>query len=336
MTPYGSLVSKSLLWVMSKTDMAISFPETEDGLIWDMLGQLGQLLKSEQRNQILPGFSKPWVYMTGISQSSIYIRTWAKFFHDRYRTPEEEPVYDGYLAIVGPSLARINQCSADIPFADPAQKLDPLDAPFISLSSESEMWQARYTHQPDTFTAKGGIVTYEVAGASHRRHDVPGLAPGPITRPSPEHMRKAGVTPPSELPADDNDFIWTPLIRGAFHNLELWARDGVRPPQVPGIEIAENREVKRDSYGNALGGVRMPYIEAPTATHTGYTSTGGMGGIGGTKKPFSPEMLKKLYPDHAAYVAKFFAATDRLVSGRWISEEDAIAMKKDASSARIP
>ena len=62
------------------------WPQYKDGLVWDMLGQLGLLLKSEQRSAILPGFSKPWVYMTGVSQSSIYIRTWIAGFHDRYRS----------------------------------------------------------------------------------------------------------------------------------------------------------------------------------------------------------------------------------------------------------
>ena len=47
---------------------------SEDGLVWDMLGQLGLLLKSEQRHKILPGFGKPWVYMDGVSQSAIYTR----------------------------------------------------------------------------------------------------------------------------------------------------------------------------------------------------------------------------------------------------------------------
>ena len=198
------------------------------------------------------------------------------------------------------------------------------------------MWQARYTHQPDAFTPRGGIVTYEVAGSSHRRHDIPGLAPDTITRPSPRDIIKAGVEPPGEPAADDNDFVWTPLIRGAFHNLQMWVRNGTRPPQAPGIEVDTNGEVRRDRHGNALGGVRMPYIEAPVAAHTGYTSAGGMGGIRGAKKPFSPALLKQLYPDHATYVARFSAATERLLSGRWISAEDAMAMKQAANSAPVP
>lgn len=332
----SALWSKTVMWLMATTGIAPSKPETEDGLIWDMLGQLGLLLKSEQRSAILPGFSKPWVYMTGVSQSAIYIRTWAKAFHDRYRTPDGKPVYDGYLAIVGPALARINQCAADVPLVDPAQKLAPLDVPFISLSSEGEMWQARTTHQPDVFTPAGGIVSYEVAGASHMAGEIPGVAPDALAFASPADMAQAGVKPPGSRSDNNYDFAWAPVIRGAFHNLQLWVRQGIRPPQAPGIEITEKQEVKRDSYGNALGGVRMPYIEVPVAQHIGFQSAGGLGGIKGTRQPFSPEALKKLYPDHATYVAKFSAATDRFANERWVSPEDAAAMKKAANSARVP
>jgi Alpha/beta hydrolase domain len=121
------------------------------------------------------------------------------------------------------------------------------------------------------------------------------------------------------------------LIRGAYQNLELWARKGTKPPQAPGIELDANHEIKRDTNGNALGGVRMPYIEAPIATHTGYITAGGMGGVRGLKKPLAPETLATLYPDQAAFVVKFNAATDRLLVGRWISPEDAKAMKAAAS-----
>jgi hypothetical protein len=183
-----------------------------------------------------------------------------------------------------------------------------------------------------------------VAGASHQAGDVPGLAPDTISVAAVQDMVKAGFKMPdadgsaSVMPAGTkpNDFVWKPLIRGAYHNLELWVRKGVKPPQAPGIELDATHEINRDQYGNAFGGVRMPYIEAPVAAHTGYISAGGMGGVRGTKKPFSPETLQGLYPDHPAFVAKFSAATDRLLAGRWISPEDAAAMKAAASAPPPP
>jgi len=340
MIPTYMAGGRAALAAMAKAGMRSSWPEYEDGLVWDMLGQLGQLLKSNQRNAILPGFSKPWVYMTGVSQSSIYIRTWIAGFHDRYRTPDGKPVYDGYIGIVGPAMIRINQCAADVSLEDPLQKLATPTVPFISISSEGEMWQARYTYQNDAFSRRGGIVSYEVAGASHRAGDVPGLAPDQISFAPIPDMIKAGMQmpgatgSPSLIPAGavPNDFIWQPLVRGAFRNLQLWARKGIRPPRAPGIELDAKHEIRRDPNGNALGGLRMPYIEAPVAAHTGYLTAGGFGGVMGAKKPFPAETLKALYPDQDAYVAKFSAATDRLLAGRWISREDAEAMKAAARS----
>lgn len=334
------MAGKKTTEMMARAGIMLSWPETEDGLVWDMVGQLGLLLKSEQREKILPGFSKPWVFMTGISQSSIYIRTWLAAFHDHYRTPAGEPLYDGYLAIVGPAMARINQCASDVLLDDPSQKLIPPDVPFISLSAEGEKWQSRYTYQPDAFTTGGGIVSYEVAGASHKRIDVPGLEPD-IFFASPQDLAKiayraadqaAGVNVLIPDGAEINDLVWMPVVRGAWHNLQLWSRKGIKPPQAPPIEVDRDHEIKRDEYGNALGGVRLPYIEAPRAAHTGYINDEGMGGITGYKRPFEADTLKALYPDKASYFEKFSAATDKAVTERWISSEDAAAMKAEAAA----
>ena len=80
----------------------------------------------------------------------------------------------------------------------------------------------------------------------------------------------------------------------------------------------------------------MAYIDAPTASHTGYLTPGGFGGVTGAKRPFTAETLKALYPDQATYLAKFSAATDRLLAGRWISADDAGAMKAAAAASPKP
>ncbi len=329
---------KEVIEAMAKAGIKNSWPEYEDGLVWDMLGQLGLLLKSEQRGSILPGFAKPHVFMTGISQSAIYIRTFVAGFHDRFRSADGKPAYDGYLAIVGPAMIRINQCAKDIELDDAFQKLTPPDVPFISISSEGEMWQARHTRQPDTFTRRGGIVSYEVAGSSHMAADIPGKPMDTLMFAPVPDMMKAGAQlggatgAPNLIPAGakPNDFTWQPLVRGAYSNLLLWSNNGIKPPRAPGIKLDAKLEIVRDANGNALGGLRSPYIDVPVAGHTGYLTAGGMGGVTGAKRAFTPEKLKALYPDQASYAAKFGAATDRLLAGRWILPEDAEAMKAAA------
>ena len=335
---------KEIIDAMAKAGIRNSWPEYEDGLVWDMLGQLGLLLKSEKRSAILPGFARPRVFMTGFSQSAIYIRTWVAGFHNLYRTPDGKPLYDGYLAIVGPAMIRINQCAQDIALEDSKQKLTPPDVPFISLSSEGEMWQARHTRQPDRFTRKGGIVSYEVAGSSHMAADIPGRGPDTMMFAPVPDMIKAGASlsgaapAPNLLPpgAKPNDFTWQPLVRGAYANLLAWAATGKRPPLAPGIALDGKLEIVRDADGNAKGGVRSPYIDVPTAAHTGYLTAGGMGGVTGAKRPFTPDRLKVLYPNHATYAARFTMETNRLLKNRWVTPEDATAMIAAARATPVP
>ncbi len=327
---------QAVLDMMARAGMGDSMSASEDGMIWDMLGQLGLLLKSDQREAILPGTAKPHVFMTGVSQSSIYLRQWVAGFHDAFRTVDGQPAYDGYLAIVGPALPRINQCAEDVALDDPRQQLETPDVPFISISAEGEMWQARFTGQPDAFSEHGGLVSYEVAGASHSRAEVPGIVPDSFYAPPRADLIRAGVqVPPAGAAASStrNDLPWAPLLRGAWHNLQLWSREGARPPQAAPIAVGADHEVVRDAQGNAVGGVRMPYVEAPLFTHTGFLAAGGMGGITGSKQPLPAETLRAIYPDNAAYFAHFDVATNRLLAGRFISQQDAAALKAAARAA---
>jgi alpha/beta hydrolase family protein len=318
-----------------------SMPETEDGLVWDMIGQLGMLLKSEERNRILPGFSKPMTFLAGTSQSSLYIRAWITAFHDRYRMADGAPLYDGFLGLVLPAIARINQCSADVALDDPRNRIVPPEVPYIDISSEGEMWIGAHTRQSDAVTPKGGIVTYEIAGGSHGWGAIPGTSYGRGIA-SPDDMAKAGVDMAARArPAEGPDFIrndlpWIPIIRASLRNLQLWARDGVMPPQAPPLKLDASLNIQRDCHGNALGGLRLPYIDVPTSSHRGSLAKGGAMSIVGLRTPFSAETLRALYPDHATYVAKFSAATDRMVAQRWILPDDAEAMKKAAQAAKVP
>ena len=110
------------------------------------------------------------------------------------------------------------------------------------------------------------------------------------------------------------------------------------PPQAPFIELdCTKLQVKRDENGNALGGVRLPYIDLPTSTHIAVLSDrGGMLSVMGTRYPFTAEKLKELYPDRAAYLQKFASSTDKLVTDKWILPEDGEAMKTAAGAAEVP
>ena len=317
-----------------------STPETEDGLIWDVMNQLGLLLKGSGRDKVLPGFPCPRVFATGFSQSSQYLRTWIAAFHDQARTEDGRPLYDGYLAIGGPVMARMHQCASDVTLQDPRQRLKISDARIISLSSEGEIWMAHHTRQPDEIAPASGIVSYEVAGGSHFAAEVSSVGPSLISSQTPPtaamqampefslQQAAAALLPPGTRL---NDLPWKPIERGAFHNLKVWVRDGVTPPLGQPIITDCHGEIVRDVHGNALGGVRLPHIDLPLATYRGSLSEGGLGSVIGWSRPLTPSGNPSAPSTSAKDLHVFFEAAERLHRERWISQSDAVALNKSVT-----
>jgi hypothetical protein len=73
---------------------------------------------------------------------------------------------------------------------------------------------------------------------------------------------------------------------------------------------------------------------APLGQYTGfaldYVKSNFFFVISGTLKPFPPEKIKELYPNHAAYVDAVTASTEDLVAKRYILPEAAEAYAAEA------
>lgn len=306
-------------------------PQSEDGLIWDIYAQIGAFLKSGDRSQILPGFRRPHIFATGYSQSGMIQRTFISGFHNVMRTADGGPIFDGYLAEVGPALLRINQCSADILPDDPRNRLPRIDVPIINIVSEGDMWLGLHTRQPDIVRGNTGMVTYEIAGASHK------TGFGDAGHAAHDEATRAGV--PRPLIPVPKDVIINDLPRGylsaaALRNLQVWALNGVPPPQAPWLET-KGGNIVRDADGNAIGGLRNPWIDVPVARYQGAVGLGPYA-IVGQKFPFAPEKLRQLYPDHATYVAKVKASVANAVTHRWLLPEDGRRIVEVAERADLP
>jgi hypothetical protein len=310
---------------------AFSSADAEDGLVFDIYAQLGALLKSSKRNQILPGFSKPRLFATGYSQSGLIQTTFINGFHKVMRLPGGGPIFDGYLVEVGPGMLRINQCSADVPPDDPRNQLQPADVPIINIVSEGDMWLGLRTRRPNRIEGRAGVVTYEVAGAAHKH------GAGEAGRPTPAEAARAGVNMPAFPPPPGvilNDFPRRYLSTAALRNLQAWSREGRAPPV--GAPLAtQGSTILRDADGNALGGVRSPWIDVPTAGYRGGLGLGPLA-IVGSKTPFPPEKLRALYPTHADYVTRFKASVEAAAAGRWLLPEDAAAIIKRTENDSAP
>jgi hypothetical protein len=161
-------------------------------------------------------------------------------------------------------------------------------------------------------------VRWEVAGAPH----VPIFA---------LDMRPLGAE-------HQNTMDWSPIWRSGFHYLHTWLEKGTPPPSGPPIEgkvvNGPAWEPQLDGDGNALGGIRLPEIEAPLGIYTGCdfswlepaASESSPYAIifayGGRFDPFSDEELAKRYPTTAAYRDAFAAAAQSTFDKGFILEED--------------
>ena len=81
---------------------------------------------------------------------------------------------------------------------------------------------------------------------------------------------------------------------------------------------------RKDVFGNALGGIRYPTTDFPTATYQSYSERedGSIQMMFGRCDPFSPELLKMLYGDLKNYRKLAEQSADRAVAGGFVLPED--------------
>ncbi len=84
------------------------------------------------------------------------------------------------------------------------------------------------------------------------------------------------------------------------------------PPSQPPINVAgAEPAIVRDANGNATGGIRLPELESPIATHDAEPIAADQGlNLWGKTTPFPSEKLNSIYPDHATYVDRVLRAAD--------------------------
>ena len=126
------------------------------------------------------------------------------------------------------------------------------------------------------------------------------------------------------------------VFDAATEPLARWVKDSIPPPSASEIEVASlgpPNIIARDSFGNALGGIRLSQLAAPTATNTGVNSPPPFCSLFGTFQPFDAATLAELYPNHGTYVSQVtHAAHDNLKNGFIVLEDEVATVQKAAQS----
>jgi hypothetical protein len=114
-------------------------------------------------------------------------------------------------------------------------------------------------------------------------------------------------------------------MQAAFAALDQWVRTGKAPPKGARLNTSgEPAALVLDANGNATGGVRSPWVDAPTAKLSGLGQTGGgFAALFGVTEPFDKAKLAQLYPGgRADYLKKVDASLAQAVKGGFILKAD--------------
>ncbi|MET0728119.1 MAG: alpha/beta hydrolase domain-containing protein [Acidimicrobiales bacterium] len=289
---------------------------------------------------------------TGFLIAEGFQRSIDKYFPNG--TPDP-PAEDNPLGVHGPLNAYLASGAAAAQLADaylidasaPAEEPALYRVPTLHLLDESAI---RSVPVPDS----ENHVIWEVVGAPHADRwngahvDLPGRGP-----PEPKLSRAEeladrarfddfGIDPGRSgaqcTPAPDAGSMFPKRysLTAALAALQIWLETGVPAPAAPRAErndpIPDDpaQTLRRDEDGNAIGGLRLPFLDLPVAAYYGEACI-----MAGTTIALTPARLADLYPTHQDYVEQLRGATDAAVEQGYLLCPDAETILRVASDSNI-
>ena len=312
---------------------------SEIGLAFDALAQLGALVRSDVPQNPWRGYPVTRVYMTGYSQTAGYDSTYATALSSLLTYAGGKRIYDGYLdGGHGPFNVVLNTCAPLFLPGDPRLPINPVGVPYIDIAGEGDTLVTGFMQRADGDTPPDLSRRYEVAGATHSGSLLEAFAPNAqdFARAGGLMTSVVGCVPDTQ---ELSDFPFYYVMDAMWQNLDDWVVKGVLPPPgkyltlVPG---GMGPVTVKDANGNAIGGVRTPAVDVPTATW--HSSRGGLESCMrvGYGERFDSQKLHSLYPTHADYVRKVSDDVHELQAGRWLTSLDAQHIIDQANAADVP
>jgi len=313
-------------------------PASEDGLRWDMISQVGALLRSSVAGRPLAGFDVQALYLT--TQGSD-VATYANAIHASLENGK--PVYDGYLLKAGFNMTRLNQCEQAPAANDPRQVIKNAGVPVIEVAAQGEIIGGTLAvRRADSDEVNDRFRLYEVASAGHIDKSAYFGFPLQQDQIAAVGSAQGTIDWPFNAKCEPDIPLMEPSLMGlifdsAFNNLDQWVKKGIPAPRAPRIRLTNpgtpQDVIATDKLGHGLDGVRTPYIDVPDAVY--FTNSPGPGTCReiGHKVPFDTARIIELYGNRQAYVNLFRETADRLVKEGWLTEGDAKRIKQGLNSS---
>ena len=300
-----------------------------DSFSYDIFTQVTALLKDAGDNSIVGDFPVEVVIAAGESQSASRLLTYINAI---------QPLYDAFDAFLVDSRYDSSQPlsqapQAVIPAPEKVIFRDDLTTPIINIQSETDviLLGAVDERQPDSDYFR----LWEVAGGAHGdNYQVDSGRPD------------TGIGPEFATVIENNailDFIFcdAPLNSGvipwvymaAVDALDHWVREGVAAPKADRLATTDDlSDYLYDEFGNVLGGIRTPYVDAPAARLSGEFNDGNpICRLGGTTELFDATTMATLYTNRQGYIDAVDKATDQAVDAGFLLVDDAQRIRAAAS-----
>jgi hypothetical protein len=198
--------------------------------------------------------------------------------------------------------------------------------PILVLNSENEV--SRYlTHRQADSTS---FREWEVAGTGH------------LPRLYIDAQNKLAERDQVKYRADDRCDLQPGIVsieyvvRSAHYHLNDWVKTGKEPPHAPviALESGPTPAIARDKFGNALGGIRLPFVEAPTGKYVASGTPAKCALVPGFV-PFDAATLVSLYPNHKTYVAAVDRSAVRAVKQGFLLPPEAKTLREEAAASVV-
>jgi hypothetical protein len=307
-----------------------------DAYAFDIFTQVGRLLKTPGAGGFFPGLKIEHLLAVGESQSALFLVSYVNAI---------DPIagiYDGFL--IHSRFARPGPLDGSSVFTTPHAEAPALvrlrsdnRVPVLSIVTENDVvgiieQRLRVigyaaVRQPDGELAR----SWEIAGTAHADN----------------YNFIIGFIDSGKLPAEQLAQLWRPtrdvlsthfdnpmngnpahhyVSMAALSALNRWVSRGIVPATSPQIalESGSDDKAQRDVHGNAVGGIRTPWVDVPVAAYSGVGNSGNpQAWLAGTTVPFDARTLAQLYPGgRSDYISRFSAALDATIKHGFVLPDD--------------
>jgi hypothetical protein len=277
-----------------------------DPLSYDIFSQTAKAAYAVP--EVMGGLEVKRTIGIGMSQSGSRLGVYTNYIH------MIEPIYDAFIIQVSSPVIR-----------------DDFDTPVIKVLSETEASATGLSRDQADLPLRH---TYWVAGTTHgdsvqrigrtgvRLRDI-----GPALTTN-DNCLVGGVPIPSRTRTP-----YRHVLNAALYHLVNQIETGAIPPAGPRFSTNNSGgtlSIARDTYGNAIGGIRLAHSDVPTAAADGIKCSSI-----GAWEPFDTATLNTLYPTHAEYVAKVKAAVEASIAAGFVLPEDGAETIAEAEASVI-